>query len=208
MDQAARMRQWLSEEGLEERYQRERVAYRAMRKTKGADGPASPATLPRMPSLSKKATKGSLPPPPTALPPEEPAASSSTDAPLHEHGAAVPLARRDSGSVPASAPPDALEGVCVSSNARTTPPATSSFQLPGLSVGVVAHEPQRTMGPMRPVSSLSKKAGKRPIPQASPSVPNCGCGESERGEDILPADASHMMSTPRPECQRRLSGFL
>ena len=232
MDQAARTRQWLSEEDSEERYQRERAAYRAMRK-KGADGPASPATLPRMPSLSKKALKGSLPPPPAALPPEELAPSSSTDAPrarsfpaaleppqpvasepmLDEHGSVIPLARRDSGRhVLPRAPPDALEGACVSQNARTTPPLPSSSLLPGLSIAAAVHEPQRPVAPER-MPSLSKKASKRALPEPPssmpPGAPRCSSRESERRSEETPsADEPHVMSSPRPECQRRLSGFL
>ena len=229
MNQVERTRQWLSEEDSEERYQRERAAYRAMRK-KGAGDPASPATLPRMPSLSKKAIKGALPPPPAALPPEERGASSSMDASarsfpaalkpppiasepmLDERGAAVPLARRDSTKqLLPHAPSDALEGARVSRKERTSPPLPSSSLLPGLSVGVAVHEPQRPAAPER-MPSLSKKASKRALSDVPsglpPDVPRCGSRESERGQETPAADEPHVMSSPRPECQKRLSGYL
>ena len=231
MNQAERTRQWLSEEDSEERYQRERAAYRAMRK-KGAGGPASPATLPRMPSLSKKAIKGALPLPPAALPPEERGASSSMDASrarsfptalkppqpiasepmLDERSAAVLLARRDSGKqLLPRAPSDALEGACVSRKERTNSPFPSSSLLPGLSVGVAVHEPQRPAAPER-MPSLSKKASKRALSDVPsglpPDVPRCGSRESERAQGTPAADEPHVMSSPRPECQKRLSGYL
>ena len=111
-----------------------------------------------------------------------------------------------------------------SRKARTTPPLASTNLLPGLSVGVAVHEPQRSVGPQR-MPSLSKRASEGALPEASSSMaphllPEGGNRESEResqhesqrasggGEEILPPDAPHVMVTPRPECQRRVSGLL
>ena len=193
-DQAALTHRRLSEEGSsEQRYQRERAAYRALR-LQPADGPSSPATLPRPPSPSEQTSK-----PPAALPPEELAASSATDVPrarsfpaalepprpiasepmLNEHGAEVPMARCDSGRhVLPRAPPDALDGATTSRKARA-----SSSGLP-------------------PIPSLAAAS-------APPDVPHCGSREAESTcEETQPANAPHVMSSPRPECQRRLTGFL
>lgn len=243
--EAERARHSVSEEDSVERYQRDIAAYRAMRQQESC-GPSTPAKLPRLPSLSKRVTKGALPPPPAACPPEELAESSSEGRPrarshpaaleppqpiasdtiLDEHGAAIPVARRDSSRhVLPRAPRDVLEGACVSSRkARTTPPLASTNLLPGLSVGVAVHEPQRPVGPER-MPSLSKRASEGALPEASSSMaphllPEGGNRESEResqhvsqrasggGEEIPPPDAPHVMVTPRPECQRRVSGLL
>ena len=93
-----------------------------------------------------------------------------------------------------------------------------------LSVGVAVHEPQRPVGPER-MPSLSKRASEGALPEASSSMaphllPEGGNRESQHesqhesqrasggGEEILPSDAPHVMVTPRPECQRRVSGLL
>ena len=93
-----------------------------------------------------------------------------------------------------------------------------------LSVGVAVHEPQRPVGPER-MPSLSKRASEGALPEASSSMaphllPEGGNRESEResqhesqrasggGEEIPPPDAPHVMVTPRPECQRRVSGLV
>ena len=56
------------------------------------------------------------------------------------------------------------------------------------------------------------KASKRAlsdVPSGMPhGVPRCGSRESERCQETPAADEPHVMSSPRPECQRRLSGFL
>ena len=193
--------------------------------------------LPRLPSLSKRVTKGALPPPPAACPPEELAESSSegrqkarshpaaleppqpiaSDTILDEHGAAIPVARRESRHVLPRAPRDALEGACVSSRkARTTPPLASTNLLPGLSVGAAVHEPQRPVGPER-MPSLSKRASEGALPEASSSMaphllPEGSNRESERESQHEsqppPPDTPHVMVSPRPECQRRVSGLL
>ena len=171
-----------------DRYQRDIAAYRAMRQQESC-GPSTPAKLPRLPSLSKRVTKGALPPPPTACPPEELAESSSEGRPrasshpaaleppqpiasdtiLDEHGAAIPVARRDSSRhVLPRAPRDVLEGACVSSRkARTTPPLASSNLLPGLSVGAAVHKPQRPAGPERR-PSLPEEASSRVLFRSPP----------------------------------------
>ena len=223
------------------RYQRDMAAYRAMRR-QGSDGPSM---LPRLPSLSKRANKSSLPPAPAAGPPEELAESSSEGRPRarsypgaleppqpiasetmrDEHGAAIPVARRDtSRHVLPRGPRDALEGACVSPRkARTTPPLPSSNLLPGLSIGAAVHEPQRPAGRER-MPSLLKKASEGALPEASSSMaphllPEGSIRESGResqqesqraswggGEEIPPPDAPHVMVWP--ECQRRVSGLL
>ena len=76
----------------------------------------------------------------------------------------------------------------------------------------VAHEPTRYVG-RELIPSLSRKASKGALPGAASSatrdVAHSGSRESERREDEPPADeVPHVMISPRPECQKRLSGFL
>ena len=147
---------------------------------------------------------------PAALEPPQPLAS---EAVLDENGAEVPVARLDSGRrVLPRAPSDALEGAPVSGKARASPSLPSAGWPPGVSHGVAAHEPTRYVG-RELIPSLSRKASKGALPGAASSatrdVAHCGSRESERREDEPPADeVPHVMISPRPECQKRLSGFL
>ena len=92
---------------------------------------------------------------------------------------------------------------------ENAPPLPSSNLLPDLSVGAAVHEPQQPLGPER-MPSLSKRAcGGALLETSSSRESEC---ESERksilGKEILPPDAPHVMVSPRPECQRRVSGLL
>ena len=148
--QAERSRGCLNADDTEEqRYQRERAAYRAER---ASGGPATPAALPRLSSLSNKArkqpVKSALPPAPS---PEEASSSSdplrsrsfhavSSETPgaitpealVDEKGTTIPLSPRSTLPPP---PRDCLV------HAHNALPAAASVLPPGLSVGAAVHEP-------------------------------------------------------------------
>ena len=147
---------------------------------------------------------------PAALEPPQPIGSEPM---VDEHGAAIPVARRDSSKyVLPRAPRDALEGACTPGKAITTPPLPSCNLLPGLSIGVEAHEPQqRPMGPEHRTPSLSKRASRREVPEAA-STPHGSSREQVPTADephVVPtANEPHVMCSPRLDLQRRVSGNL